>query len=143
MALTLELTLTGTPLPRARYVGWSPAPAQLRVIDPDGAVDPIPVRLDSPAGRTGSGRVVFAPRRDAEAADQLALALPPDGDPVAFWVLGRFQSPSRADADAQIRVLPAAGATPLLTVPLMVRVRKNAQTLTAAERIGSSAPWPG
>ena len=134
MALTLELTLNGTPLPRGRYVGWAPAPARLRVVDPDGAVDPIPVRLDSPVGRAGSGRVVFAPQRDAEAADQLTLNLPANGAPVDFWVLGRFQSPSRADGDAQIRVLPAVGATPLLTVPLMVRVRKDAQTLTIAER---------
>ena len=37
MALTLELTLNGTLLPRGRYVGWAPAPAQLRVVDPDGA----------------------------------------------------------------------------------------------------------
>ena len=134
MALTLELTLNGTPSPRGRYVGWAPAPARLRVVDPDGAVDPIPVRLDSPVGRAGSGRVVFAPQRNAEAADQLALNLPANGAPVDFWVLGRFQSPSRADGDAQIRVLPAVGVTALLTVPLMVRVRKDAQTLTIAER---------
>ena len=54
MAVTLELALNGTTLPRGRYVGWAPAPARLRVVDPDGAVDPIPVRLDSP-GRAAAG----------------------------------------------------------------------------------------
>src|SRR5687768_12826305 len=110
MSLTLELALNGTILPRGRYVGWAPAPGRLRVVDPDGAVDPIAVRLDSPVGR--GGRVVFAAQRDAEAADQLALNLPANGAPVDFWVLGRFQSPSRSDGDARIAVLPEAGATP-------------------------------
>ena len=132
MALTIELALNGTTLPQGRYVGWAPAPGRLRVVDPDGAVGTIAVRLGSPVGR--GGRVVFAPQRNAEAADQLALNLPTNGAPVDFWVLGRFQSPSRSDGDARITVLPAAGATPLLTVPLMVRVRKDAQTLTLAER---------
>lgn len=133
MALVLELTINETTLPAGRYVGWAPAPAQLRVVDADGAAGPIALRLTSPP-RAGAGRLVFAPRRDAEAADELALAAPADGRPVDFWVLGRFGSPSRADRDAALVVLPATGRTPLLTVPLMVRVRKDAQSLSAAER---------
>ena len=49
-------------------------------------------------------------------------------------MLGRFQSPSRADGDARITVRPATGNEVLHTVALMVRVRKDAQTLTFAER---------
>jgi tyrosinase len=131
MAVALELALNNTTEPAGRYVGWAPCPAQLRVLDPDGAVDPIPVSLDSPGA---GGRVVFAAQRNAEAADQLNLDLPVDGAPVDFWVLGRFQSPSRSDGDARITVRPAAGNEVLHSVPLMVRVRKDAQTLTFAER---------
>ena len=131
MAVALELALNNTTEPSGRYVGWAPAPASLRVLDPDGSETPIAVRLDSPGS---AGRVVFAAERNAEAADQLSLELPVDGGPVDFWVLGRFQSPSRADGDARITVRPATGNVAMLTVPLMVRVRKDAQTLTFAER---------
>jgi tyrosinase len=131
MAVALELALNHTTSPSGRYVGWAPVPASLRVLDPDGAATPIGVRLDSPGP---AGRVVFAAQRNAEAGDQLSLELPVDGTPVDFWVLGRFQSPSRNDGDARITVRPATGNVALLTVPLMVRVRKDAQTLTFAER---------
>jgi len=131
MVVALELAVNNTAQPSGRYLGWAPAPASLRVLDPDGAATPIGVSLDSPGP---AGRVVFAAARNAEAADQLGLELPVDGTPVDFWVLGRFQSPSRADGDARITVRPATGNVALLTVPLMVRVRKDAQTLTFAER---------
>lgn len=131
MAVALELALNTTTQPSGLYVGWAPTPASLRVLDPDGAATPIGVSLDSPGS---AGRVVFAAERNAQAADQLSLELPIDGTPVDFWVLGRFQSPSRADGDARITVRPATGNVALLTVPLMVRVRKDAQTLTFAER---------
>ena len=132
MAITLELLLNGTASPTGRYVGWSPAPAQLRVLNADGAVDPIHVRLASPAGR--GGRVVFAPRRDAEAGDEIELDLATDGTPTDFWVLGRFQSPSRNDRDARIAVFTPGRVTPLVSFWLMVRVRKDAQTLTYYEK---------
>ncbi len=132
MAITLELLLNGTVNPTGRYVGWSPAPAQLRVLNADGAVDPIHVRLASPPGR--GGRVVFAPRRDAEAGDEIELDLATDGTPTDFWVLGRFQTPSRNDRDARIAVFTPGRVTPLVSFWLMVRVRKDAQTLTYYEK---------
>jgi tyrosinase len=131
MAVALEFALHHTTEPFGRYVSWAPAPASLRVLDADGAEALIEVRLDSPGT---AGRVVFAAERDEEAGDQLSLELPVDGTPVDFWVLGRFQSPSRADGDARIAVRPATGNVPLLVVPLMVRVRQDAQQLTFAER---------
>ena len=132
MAITLELLLNGTVNPTGRYVGWSPAPAQLRVLNADGAVDPIHVRLASPPGR--GGRVVFAPQRNAEAADEIELDLATDGTPTDFWVLGRFQTPSRNDRDARIAVFTPGRVTPLVSFWLMVRVRKDAQTLTYYEK---------
>ena len=131
MAVTLELTLNGSTATTRRYVSWAPSPATLRIADPGGAVDPLPVRLQA---RTVAGRLVFAAARNARAADELTLTLPIDGSPVPFWVLGRFGAPSRADRDATVRVLPATGSTPIATFPLMVRIRKDAETLTVAER---------
>jgi tyrosinase len=102
------------------------------VLNADGAVDPIHVRLASPPGR--GGRVVFAPRRDAEAGDEIELDLASDGTPADFWVLGRFQTPSRNDRDARIAVFTPGRVTPLVSFWLMVRVRKDAQTLTYYEK---------
>ena len=58
---------------------------------------------------------------------------PTDGTPTDFWVLGRFQTPSRNDRDARIAVFTPGRVTPLVSFWLMVRVRKDAQTLTYDE----------
>ena len=59
---------------------------------------------------------------------------PTDGTPTDFWVLGRFQTPSRTNWHARIAVFTPARVTPLVSFWLMVRVRKDAQTLTYFEK---------
>ncbi|MGH3754550.1 MAG: hypothetical protein ACRDRP_17990, partial [Pseudonocardiaceae bacterium] len=67
MAISLELSVNGTVTAGGRYVTWSPAPAQLRVVDPDGATDPIRVTLRNGSAAT-VGKLVFrAERKDPPA----------------------------------------------------------------------------
>lgn len=133
MAVTLELTVNGTVRPIGRYLSWSPDPASLRVADSDGEPSPIRVRLRSGAGP--GGRLEFrAERKDAPAAE-LSLDLPTDGTGRDFFLSGKFGSPSTADGDTPLEVLDRDAANvALASFPLMVRVRKDAEQLTDAER---------
>jgi len=133
MAITVELSVNGTTEPGGRYVGWTPAPATLRVLDADGAAAPIRVTLGN---RTGAGgKLVFRLERKDASLDQLDLDLAVHGTPSEFFVAGRFGSSSVADGDAPLMVRSAVAAGPELgSFPMMVRIRKDANQLGTAER---------
>ena len=128
-----QVTLNGRTSPTARYVGWAPVPAQIRLSDSTGATGPVAVRLRNQNVALG-GQVVFFPAIPGPAQADLQLTLPTDGAPVSFHLAGQFQRPSTRDADAAVEVTDAGTGQVLGTTPLMVRIRKNAATLTAGER---------
>jgi tyrosinase len=80
------------------------------------------------------GQVVFFATIPGTGQAELPLMLPTDGAPVDCHIAGQFQRPSIEDGDAAIEVVDAATSQVLGTAPLMVRIRKDATTLTAAER---------
>jgi tyrosinase len=134
VAFSLELSINGTARPVGRYLSWSPAPASLRVADSDGAVGPLRVTLRNSAA-AGGGKLVFRVERKDPPADELDLELPDDGTEREFFVAGRFGSPSTVDGDAPLEVQQqGAGGALLASIPLMVRIRKDAERFTAAER---------
>ena len=53
-----EITFNGSASPAARYVGWAPVPAQVRLADTAGATDPVTVRLRNQNTAQG-GQVEF------------------------------------------------------------------------------------
>lgn len=127
--------LNGSDDPQPRYLTWSPIPAQVGFSDPGGATAPVPIKLRNRQPAQG-GQVTFYATRPGPTdlgVDELALSLPPNGDVVEFFVSGKFGFPSSEDQDAAIEVVDANGIV-LSSTPLMVRVRKNANTLTANER---------
>ena len=115
----------------ARYVGWSPSPARIRLSDLRGVTGSVKVTLRS-VSSPGGGQLVFYGARSSAPRASLTLDLPSDGSTVSFQVAGKFGKPSRADGDVSIVV--KAGAEELASVPVMVRIRKDATTLTAGER---------
>ncbi len=128
-----EVTINGSADPRARYVTFAPSPCTIRQT---GRRTPhLEVVLSSRPARQGGGELVFYPPDGGPSQEQLRLQLPPSGAPVSFAVGGRWQRPSIEDGDCLLVATPvgAAGETET-TIPLMVRVRKNANELTAAER---------
>ena len=129
--MTTEVVLHGHAAATANYIGWSPCSATVRLSNSTGASGPVPVTLRNQHTNAG-GQVVFSTATQAAAAT-LQLTLPTDGTPVSFSVAGKFGAPSQNDKDAIIEVVDAGGQTLSLT-PLMVRIRKDATTLTAAER---------
>ncbi|SNS14584.1 tyrosinase [Geodermatophilus pulveris] len=134
MAISLRLSVNGAEDGAGRYLTWSPRPASLAVVDADGARGPVEVRLTGPTAGDG-GRLDLRPGGSDPPSGHLDLALDPDGTPVPFWLSGRFGFPSREDGDAPLEVR-ARGTDPraLASFPLMVRIRKDADTLTDGER---------
>jgi tyrosinase len=92
---------------------------------------PVAVILRNKGGGTG-GSVVFYAALTHSPTKTLALSLPANGEPATFSVAGEFGKPSVADGDVTIQVV--AGNQVQAEFPLMVRVRKDANKLTSAER---------
>jgi tyrosinase len=118
--------------PGSRYVGWSPLASAIRLIDPGPVAGPVTVTLRNQNPAAG-GQLLFSPG-SAPLSGQIALNLPVNGAPVFFWIAGLFGRPSVTDRDAAIEVRASAGGAVLSVTRLMVRVRKNANALTTAER---------
>ena len=130
-AMKAVVVLNGNPAPDAAYIGWVPRPATIAITEPGSATGPATVTLRNPAATVG--KVVFARTAAGPFTDTLALTVPITGTTEAFFVRGRFGSPSRSDKDAAIEVVNEDGDVVSRT-DLMVRIRKNAMSLTEAER---------
>jgi tyrosinase len=79
------------------------------------------------------GQVVFLATGSGTPQNELHLTLPADGSQVQFLVAGQFGKPSTENGDAVVEVV-ATGNQVLSSTPLMVRIRKNANTLNDNER---------
>lgn len=141
-AAQVQIQLRGSDDPNNDYLAWAPVPATIRVSDPTGLTGDLPVVLSNgagagqPCGGAGHGAVVFAANvgpGETATADALNLTLPKDGRPVPFVVAGKFRCPSIGAKDAAIQVRGADGAS-LGSRNVMVRIRKDVETLTTAER---------
>lgn len=128
-----EITLDATDSKTGQcFLTWCPVKGQIRLVDAGGAKAPVPVTLRN-GGTAGGGQVIFDVKRTDSGKPQLALNLPTDGSPVDFWVAGEFKHPSLTYGDAAIEAIDATGAS-IGRRELMVRIRKDAVTLTDAER---------
>jgi tyrosinase len=129
--MNVDIVITGADSAGENYLTWSPTAMTVRVVDGPGPGTPVSVTLTS-AGP--GGQLVFGLAPANTTQDTLSLSLPGDGTPVSCQVAGKFGHPSTAAGDAAIQAV-AAGSTALLgSKTLMVRIRKNANDLTAAER---------
>lgn len=128
--MTVELVLPGADASGRAFLTWTPVEAKARLLNPAGS-SAVKVTLRS----VGSGgQVRFATTRTHLSSPTLSLTLPSNGAPVPFFVAGEFGRPSVELGDAVIEVRESSGGGVLATKPLTVRVRKDAQALTAAER---------
>ena len=134
--------------PSDDYVTWAPTFCRARLTSPIPSTVNVVLTNDVPGRIPGGGDVLFAahatpwPASTTATANDLALTLPGDGSWVPFVIAGKFGTPSTNDKDVIIAAHQntAAGAV-LGTKALMVRVRKNANTLTASERSRFLFAW--
>ncbi|MEM7012729.1 MAG: tyrosinase family protein [Verrucomicrobiota bacterium] len=131
--MSAQIFLNFTDDPNRNYIGWSPARCAIRTTDNT----PRTVRLRN--GDTGvGGQVVFAHTPTGPMQDELDVALPTDNGLAQFYCAGKFDHAtgqgyaSTVDGDASIQVME--GTNSLMVQRLMVRVRKDAETLTPGER---------
>jgi tyrosinase len=128
--MNVDIRIPGADALGRVFLTWTPVAATARLLNPVGTA-PVAVTLRN-AG-TG-GRVRFATTRTHLGTPTLALNLPIDGTPVRFFVAGEFGRPSSSLGDVVIQARRSGTTTVLGTRRATVRVRKNAQTLSAAER---------
>ncbi len=129
------------------YVSWAPAPSLIRVLPQAGR--PVGTQLtvvltNESAPTAGRGHVNFAPSaaayktaldNGATDLDHISLTLKADGTPQALIVAGAFPYFSQRDKDAAIVIHQDTADGPVLgKASLMVRVRRNEETLSEEEK---------
>lgn len=130
--MNVELQINNSVSPGARFVSWAPSPCRIRVTNPSGATTPtVSIRITGRSTATG-GAVVFRAGTTGAFASSVTLTVPINGTTVPFFVAGQFGRPSVSAGDVTIEA--RFGTTLVGSVPVMVRVRKNANNLTAGER---------
>ena len=130
--MNVDLQINNSPNPNTRFVSWTPSPCRIRVTNPAGATGPtVSLKLSSKSA-AGGGAVVFRAGTTGPFVSTLTLTVPTGGASVSFFTAGKFGQPSVNNGDVSIEA--RFGATLVGTVPLMVRIRKNANKLTVGER---------
>jgi tyrosinase len=128
--MTVELVLPGADAVGRVFLTWTPIQARARLLNPTGTTDvAITLRSLGPAGR-----LRFATTRTHPGTPTLSLTLPVSGAPVTFWVAGVFGRPSVELGDTVIQARRAGSTQVLGSKPVTIRIRKNANLLTAGER---------
>jgi tyrosinase len=130
--MNVELQINNSVSAGARFVTWSPSPCRIRVTNPTGATTPtVRIQITGRSTATG-GVVVFRSGTTGLFVSSLTLTVPINGTSVPFFTVGRFGRPSLSNEDV---IIEARFNNSLVgSVPCMVRVRKNANNLSAAER---------
>ena len=132
--MALHVEIYGISDPSARYISFAPSPCRVRQTN---AAEGLEVTLRSRPERPGGGQAVFYAAPDARSRVTLKLTLPADSSWVEFWIGGKWESPSIDDRDCLLLSGGASG----LRVPLMVRLRKNANGLLPRERNRFLKAW--
>lgn len=113
------------------FLGWNPTACTLNITNspqPD-----LNVILRNRSTSEG-GQVVFRNSFSGAESDTLSLTVPGDGSEVSFYMGGKFGSPSFHNQDGAVSVHDAGNNNVLHQRALMVRIRKDANVLTNAER---------
>lgn len=115
------------------FVTWRPIEARIRVVNVPAGSGNVAVRLSSTA-IAGGGRVNFAAAAGGARTATLDVTLPSTGTEVTVWIGGAHPGASARFGDVAVEARAVAGGALLGRRELMVRIRKNANLLTAVER---------
>lgn len=130
--MKVELQINNSTSPGARFVSWAPSPCRIRMTDRSGATSLIVnVQITARTTTTG-GAVVFRRGTTGTFSTSVTVPVPVTGASVPFFIAGRFGRPSVNNGDVTLEA--RVGTTLVGSVRCMVRVRKNANRLTPAER---------
>jgi tyrosinase len=115
------------------FVTWRPVEVKLGLtgVPPIPAIVPVTLSAQTIGG---GGQLNFSTTLTHLGTPTLNVNLPANGTVVRVWVGGRFPAASKNHGDVVLQVRRTTGGALLGSHPLMVRVRKDANVLTAAER---------
>lgn len=139
--MNVEIKFPNTDAQGRVFLTWRPVTCTVRLIQPPaGTTGQVKVRFTSVTTGNG-GRLLFYANAGQSGSTSIDLDLPATGTTVDLTVGGAFQSPSSRYGDIAIEarelnpttLQPTQGA-PLLKFATMVRIRKNANALSASER---------
>jgi tyrosinase len=130
--MRVEIAIASSDHDARVFLTWTPVQCTARLLEGPGAGQSVKVSLRNAANNVG--KVVFDVARTHRGSSTLQLDLPGDGSPVRFWMAGEFQHPSVKFGDAIVEVSEVATSAILNSTSLMVRIRKDANKLTAEER---------
>jgi tyrosinase len=137
-AVSVAIEINNNPGDRGGYICWTPVAARARlVVDTNtSAASDVAITLKSDSD-PGGGKARFQKdqgirisRKTFSPGESLDLILPADGRWLSFWVMGA--QPSHGTKDVRI-VATGEHGNVLGSLPVMVRVRKNADKLTDFE----------
>ena len=128
--MNVEFTLPGADHLGRVFLTWTPVEARARLLNPAGTGS-VAITLRNAGPR---GRVRLATTRATTGASTLVLNLPVSGAWVRFFVAGEFGRASVNLGDAVIEALGPGSLGVLGRRRVTVRIRKDAQTLSAVER---------
>jgi tyrosinase len=126
--MPVEIAIAGGSPNDKSYLTWAPVAATARWVG--GAPAPAAITLEN----GGVGKVEFGTSFAGAKTATIQLTLAADGTPTGFFVAGAYPHASLSDQDAIIAAKDTQSQAPLGTKSAMVRIRKNANTMTAAER---------
>jgi tyrosinase len=128
----ITITFDGAAPGQSIFLGWTPRPATITLTEIPAGYGTIPIRVASTGPR---GRLVFTRDRAVRGTGTLDLVIDPASPAASLFVAGEFQFASEAKDDAEMTVT-AAGTAPAVEAKqgVTVRVRKDANSLSAAER---------
>jgi tyrosinase len=130
--MNVELQINNSVDRGARFVSWAPSPCRIRVTNPSGVSTRTVNLTITGVSAASAGAVVFRSGTTGAFSDSLTLSVPTIGTSVPFFIAGKFRRPSVNNGDVTIQARNAA--TLVGSVPVMVRIRKNANALTVGER---------
>lgn len=126
----VELQINNSSSVSNQFLGWAPSPCRIRVTNPSGVTTPtVSVKLTSVAA-AGGGQVVFRSGTSGAFSNSLNVTLPVSGTSVQIFCAGKTASTNAGD----VTIEASQGTTLVGSVPVMVRIRKDANKLTAGER---------
>src|SRR5436305_6157152 len=130
--MAVEFRINNSTDPKARFVSWSPSACEIRVTDATGAA--VPGATVQITGKSSAAGGVLAFRKGTTGAFSNSISLTTNTTGVGgpFFVAGKFGSASATNGDVSIQAIVAGKLAGSL--PIMVRIRKNANNLTPAER---------
>jgi tyrosinase len=130
--MNVELQINNSTSTAAFFLGWTPSPCRIRVTNPSGTSGPSVDLQLSGTTQAGGGQLVFRAGATGKFVPAITLTVPTSGATVSFFAAGKFGQPSSSDGD--VSVVITSNGTQVASVPVMVRIRKNADSLSAAER---------